>query len=611
MTSPQEGATSASLPVKALLANYWQHSQGHLHRNRLQREAGELADAHFLPATLGEWKGREAELRAHLHEQLHLGGDLPELEVQEHGEIRCEGYVIRKYSFLGTPQNRIPVNVYIPDGEGPFPAMLNVHGHHPDGKIAPRVQERGHLLALSGFVALCVDAAGAGERGEKEREWVYHGGELAAEMFLYGDSLLAQMVRDNMRCVDFLQSLPFVDSDRIGVTGASGGGNQTMWVAALDERLKVAVPVVSVGAFEAYVTRCNCVCETLPGFLREAEEWAILGLIAPRPLLVLNALHDQPAFGYEPMSATCRSAQEIYRLYGVRERCDFRILNAPHGYFPEGQEAMIGWVKHWLAGAPGSGPQPLPLYETQPREDLICFPRGERPETLDYRRFRRERLTIARAEATGGREELAWTVGWELAEKAQFSDRRSVSDGVEAAHFVSPRRIPVPVHFSERLSAGTQEIRLILSPSGKRSDYTREALKSPEAAKATAVVADLPGTGETGWDGGLGERRFHDASRATIWLGYTLAGEWAEAIASLLAGLRQEAPDARIVVQAEAEAGFAALIAQAIQPVAGVTICEEAVPASLLDEKPLSLVWFVPGFLEWGDLDTLRELARG
>ena len=74
------------------------------------------------------------------------------------------------------------------------------------------------------------------------------------------------------------------------LVGESGGGNQTMWVGAMDDRLKAVVPVVSVGNFETYICQSNCYCEVLPGALREFEEDAILSLVAPRHLKMLNAL---------------------------------------------------------------------------------------------------------------------------------------------------------------------------------------------------------------------------------------------------------------------------------------------------------------------------------
>ena len=144
-------------------------------------------------------------------------------------------------------------------------------GHSRNGRLGS-TQSHGYTLALNGYVAITVDPWGAGERTTKYRLYVYHGANLGASLLNIGESLMGLQITDNMRAVDLLCSLPYVDPEKIGATGASGGGNQTMWLAAMDERIKAAVPVVSVGTFESYVMGHNCICETLPDGLTFTEE---------------------------------------------------------------------------------------------------------------------------------------------------------------------------------------------------------------------------------------------------------------------------------------------------------------------------------------------------
>src|SRR5690606_3572677 len=120
----------------------------------------------------------------------------------------------------------------------------------------------------------------------------YHGAHLGASLLNVGETLLGMQLTDNMRGVDLLSSLPFVDAARIGATGASGGGNQTMWLAAMDDRVKASMPVVSVGTFESYIMSSNCVCEMLPDGLMHMEESEVLGLVAPRAIRVCNAAKE-------------------------------------------------------------------------------------------------------------------------------------------------------------------------------------------------------------------------------------------------------------------------------------------------------------------------------
>lgn len=595
------------------IPDLWITSHGYLHRDRLRREAAAQACSHPIPVSAGEISERLGRLRSKLREKLRISETAHPLEYHVHGRIACAGYHILRVSFLSEPGIRVTGNLYIPDGEGAFPAVLNLHGHKLEGKIAPGVQARGHILAQSGIVTLSVDAAGAGERGETERQWEYHGAMKAAELFLGGDSLMGQQVRDNRRALDVLQSLPFVDPERIGVTGASGGGNQTMWLSAMDDRVKAAVIVVSVGSFEAYVGERNCMCETLPGGLGMAEEWEVLGLIAPHPLLIINALHDTPSFSYQPMSGTCRQVEEIYGLLDARERLDWRLIDMTHGYHKGPMQAMLGWMRQWLAEAPGDSPAKLPEWEAVTPEELLCYALGEWPEECRYQALRtvRCRPETAFQDPDKAQRELARLVGWEQPiSGGRWLGRRIRPDGTQLGLVFTHRELPLPVVLKADWKAAKSEVRLILSPLGKGSAFVTAQWKAVNEDGILAVTADLPGVGELAWEEGdiLGVR-LHDTARACLWLGYTLVGEWAEAIATMCRAIQAEAPLARIHVVAEQEAVFAALLCRALQPGLEFALTEFGCPKSAGSPGNASIAWCVPGFLPWGDMARLRQLG--
>lgn len=598
--------TTISIP------NLWTRPHGHLHQERLQREAAEISRSHALPVSPEQWRERAARLRTALQEKLHIV-HRPEqaLDVRIHGEIPLDGYKIQRLSFASAPGIRVTANLYIPDGSGPFPAVLNMHGHHKQGKIAARVQARGHVLAKNGIVTLTVDAAGVGERATQERVWRYHGAAPAAQLFLFGDSLLGLQVRDNMRAVDVLQSLPFVDSQKIGATGASGGGNQTMWLSALDERIQAAVPVVSVGSFEAYVTRSNCVCETLPGGLPLTEEWGLLGIMVPRPLLILNALHDEPSFSYGPMTHTCRQLEEIYAMFGVRQHFDSRLFDMKHGYSDQPLQAMLGWMRHWLKGEASTSPAALPTWSPLPENDLLCYAEGEKPDSTNYVGNRKTLATQA-ARKKPDRDTLAEITGWKFDENSvpQWTRKHTFPDGSHIGSILSSRAMDLPVYATGDLK-DANEVRIFLSPHGKKTPFIEKQLQETRGAGAVGLAADLPATGELAWELPLvGEARLHDSSRACLWLGYTLVGEWAECIAALCTAIHQQAPQAHIHIITEAETSLAAWIALALRPNPLITVTGINAPDSLVDKDDESLAWFVPGFLQWGDLDTLRTMGN-
>ena len=147
-------------------------------------------------------------------------------------------------------------------------------------------------MAKAGYVCLAPDAFGVFERACDCHVREYHGGFPGGALLNIGESLMGEQVVDNMRAIDVLQSLDFVIKEKIGATGGSGGGNQTMYLSALDERIAAAMPVVSVGSYESYVNGVNCICELLPDGLTFTDEASVLALIAPRPLNIRNALYD-------------------------------------------------------------------------------------------------------------------------------------------------------------------------------------------------------------------------------------------------------------------------------------------------------------------------------
>ncbi|HDH07086.1 MAG TPA: hypothetical protein ENF87_01830, partial [Thermoproteales archaeon] len=197
-------------------------------------------------------------------------------------------------------------------------------------------------LARHGFAVLAIDMVGYGERknqGHKEGVWLP-----AAGLTLQG-----VLLWDNMCALDYLSSRDEVDPKRIGVTGSSGGGNQTMYLAAVDERVSVAVPVVSVEVFEDQVVSSRCYCEVIPGLAKFANVPDILSLIAPRPLLIINGVYDK---GFTILRArkAFLKVKKIYEEMGASDKIAFYQAFTGHGYYGEMRKAMYKWFSKWLKG---------------------------------------------------------------------------------------------------------------------------------------------------------------------------------------------------------------------------------------------------------------------
>src|SRR5205807_6315526 len=184
----------------------------------------------------------------------------------------------------------------------------------------PVVQARSLGLVKLGFVVLAVDAFGSGERYTAPARGTYHGALYGSTLWPVGQTLLGMQVYDNRRAVDYLLTRPEVDSTRLGVTGASGGGNQSMYAGALDERLQAVVPVCSVGNYQAYLRAACCVCEVVPGALRFTEEGDVLGLVAPRALMVISASEDGIQFSPGEAAVSIDRARRVYALLNEPEK---------------------------------------------------------------------------------------------------------------------------------------------------------------------------------------------------------------------------------------------------------------------------------------------------
>lgn len=286
----------------------------------VRQQAAELRAADRPPATLAEWEQRRVALRRQLRA---AWGDFPvspcPLEPRVLGTLQRDGYRVEKVVFQTQTGIWMTANAYVPDVSGRAPAVLVVHGHWRGAKQDPVVQARCLGLVKLGFFVLAVDAFGAGERAVGKALGEYHGEMVAATLFPAGLTLCGLQVYENQRAVDYLFTRPEVDGARIGITGASGGGNQTMYAGAWDERFRAVVPVCSVGNYQAYLGAACCMCEVVPGALQFTEEGNLLGLTAPRGLMVVNATRDAVQFSVAEARKSVAWAQPIFALYGHSE----------------------------------------------------------------------------------------------------------------------------------------------------------------------------------------------------------------------------------------------------------------------------------------------------
>ena len=571
-----------------------------------------------------EWPAYAAGLRRSIERRLgaRYDGSLP-LDMKETGAARRRGLTIRKLFYQSRPGVFVTANLYAPAGRGPFPAVVNMHGHWSQGRLAARIQERGLLLAANGYVCLSVDAWGAGERSARHGRFVYHGGLAGAALFNVGETLMGAQVVDNRRAVDLLASLDFVDGTRIGATGASGGGNQCMWLAALDERVRASVPVASVGTFASYVGRVSCVCETLPGGLDITEEAGVLALAAPRALKLLNALRDSnPTFSPAEMLRSYRSARRVFQTLGADDALAYQVFDAPHGYWPEMQEAMLGWFDRHLKNSGAGAPRPFIRGATLPERELMVFPPGKR----DRRVQGIEAYCVAR-----GKELCA-----AFQARRRFEARRERAGLADALRAAPPPAPTLLRHGTEdgwlRATVATDCGKLLpflVRPSRSRKRTAPwllmghpdgvggipEALcrEAADAGRGVALL-EASGTGQTAEAEPSPVCGLHEYGRGLLWLGRTLAGEWAREWACARRVLRRHFGAVGVERRGWREMAVAALFDAALYGGAGRLTLGEAPLSLRLDDarRPpgYHMALCIPGFLLWGDLPLAAALAK-
>ena len=582
---------------------------------------------HQLPDNLEEWSKKRDEIRENiiLHSGLKRYPNLP-LNMKETGSLDMEGYTIRNIYFQTLPGVYATANLYVPDGKGPFPAVVSMHGHWREGKLAESVQSLGHTMAKNGYVSLVIDAFGSGERTTTHGDFEYHGANLGASLMNIGESLLGVQVADNMRAVDLLTSLPYVDAGNIGATGASGGGNQTMWFGALDERIKATMPIVSVGTFESAVMGSNCVCELLPGGLTFTESAGVLALYAPRALKMCNHSQDSnPTFYPVEMLRTYHNVKPIFELHGVADHVDNEVFDLTHGYWKEDREAMLGWFDLHLKGIGNGESRPELPFDILPMEKLMVFPLGKRSplviSTDEYSRnqgksLREDYLKKDSFDTEKLRTDLKQILGiddyLEIAKTFAFPSQ----DGWEriALHTSDQQLVPI-LHFAPKNPA--LGYTLIASADGK-NDIQEAHLEELKNRGGGIVIVELSGTGEAASKldaSGTSLSQFHTLSRAQLWLGKTMLGEWVRELELVSQFIVDTYDPSELSFEGNREAGLAALFLSVLQEGKIKQLTLKNTPVSYLFDNRENIDYFsmavhLPGFLNWGDVSLAAGLSE-
>ncbi len=311
------------------------------------------------PASAEQWETTRTAMRRQLAEMLGLD-PMPErtpLKVEKTGEVRGEGFTVENLHYQSLPGLYVTANLYRPEkSEGRLPAILYVCGHSNVMKDGVSLgnktgyQHHGEWFARHGYVCLVIDTVQLGEiRGDhhgtysKGRWWWFSRGYTPAGAEAW----------NGIRGLDYLVSRPDVDPERLGVTGRSGGGAYSWWIAALDDRVKVAAPTAGITTLHNHVVdgavegHCDCM------FMVNTYRWdydRVAALVAPRALLISNTDKDS-IFPLDGVVSIYNSTRRIYRALGAEAKIGLQIAEGPHKDTQPLNAGAFHWFERWLKGA--------------------------------------------------------------------------------------------------------------------------------------------------------------------------------------------------------------------------------------------------------------------
>ncbi len=346
---------------------YWKYYEGDpatsLYKHLYQTAAQQLAEREKAVAKLktkADWQQRQALVQSKIAAAL---GPFPEktpLNAVVTGKLEREEFTVEKLYFESRPSYYVTAALYLPKNKsGKLPAIVYASGHLASGFRGEAYQLVAQNFARKGFIVLAFDPIGQGERKDYQdfplassptKEHSYPG----AQLFVAGVSPGSYFAWDGIRAIDYLVSRPEVDAARIGMTGRSGGGTQTTYVAALDDRVRAAAPECYMTTFDKLLrSRGPQDAEQIP-YRAIAEGLDLPDFVevrAPKPTLLIGTTND--IFSIQGFRDAYREARKVYEAFGQPENLQKAEDDAEHASTRKNREAAYAFFQKQLDN-PGS-----------------------------------------------------------------------------------------------------------------------------------------------------------------------------------------------------------------------------------------------------------------
>jgi len=571
--------------------------------------------------TRQDWEKNKEKYRQRLSYMLGLDPDRPrtDLKATVTGKTEGDGFVVENLHYQSSPGLYVTGNLYLPAERKPgqkFPAILYVCGH---GKVKKggvsygnkvHYHHHGSWFARNGYVCLTIDTIQLGEI-----EGLHHG-IYYKNMWWWasrGYTPAGVEAWNGIRGIDYLQSRPEVDGERIGMTGRSGGGAYSWWVAALDERVKAAVPVAGITSMRNHVVdgcvegHCDCMYQV------NADRWdyaMISSLVAPRALLISNTDKDR-IFPLDGVVDVHRKTKRVYDLLGVPNNLGLHVTEGPHKDTQDLRVHAFTWFNRFLKkenplidkpAVKYFEPKQLKVFEKIPAaeitsriHDTFVPPAPAPPVPRDKAAWGKYREKVM---SELGRNVFdAWPAKGGTRPEKEILDLSSDGIRLTARHFTSQEPWRLPLYLAHRKGLDPKELDLVVlnvldekgwndfaatyarafpkafEGKGKIPDHDAEAFGAEKRMFANqdwamAYVAPR-GIGPTAWSGNA--RKLNQILRRFYLLGETLDGMRVFDVIGSAKVLREAEGMAKVPLWMQAHGSMAANVLYASLHVPDVT----------------------------------------
>ncbi len=573
-----------------------------------------------------EWQQRAGEVREQVLISCGLW-PLPErspLHTQISGRGERDGYSVEKVHFQTYPGVYLAGNLYRPvgQGNGPFPGVLNPHGHWKEGRMADTpvgsIAARCINFARQGMVAFSYDMVGYNDTAQFTHQFANH-----PTNQLWNISLMGLQTWNSLRALDFLESLADVDKSRLACTGESGGGTQTFMLGAIDDRLAAQAPCVMV----SHSMQGGCLCENAPGLRVRHSNMELAAAAAPRPQMLVAATGD---WTKQTLTVEGPAVASAYRWFGAEAKLRYVRFDYEHNYNQTSREAVYAWFGRWLLRQPDAPARKEIPYVKEPDAALRVWPDKQLPaDALTETEFcawlvkqSQAQLAALRPhdQASLAKFKAALEPAWRHTLQVEFPPQNILSEVIATKDIAggkmsrlalgrAGRGDRVPATLLTPARAGGKWLAVLAHPLG-RAAYVDDAGGAKGLAKAllarggTVLVVDVFLTGDAANETAAAGRKFFSNYFSTY--NRTDAQERAQDLITACAYARGEAKARRVVLCGEGRAGLWAMLAA---PAADAVVADGDAADLTGDATWLAGDLFTPGLRKLGGMETAAALA--